>query len=81
MRHFIKEVIAQGKTDLFERVTGLTLKDFDLLLSLGLFNDRVMNAAVLQFKRYEDASLSYAGIDRHAGERFLGAWDTSVRRP
>lgn len=32
-----------------------------------------MNEAVLGFKRYEDASLAYAGIDRHAGET-LGGW-------
>lgn len=76
--HSLKEVIAQVETVLFERVTGLTLKDFGLLLSLGVFNDRVMNAAVLNFKRYEDASLSYTGIDRHAGNRMVGAWDTAL---
>lgn len=74
----LKEVIAQVETELFERVTGLTLKDFGLLISLGVFNDRVMNAAVLNFKRYEDASLSYAGIDRHAADRIVGAWDTAL---
>ena len=53
----------------------LTLEDFRLLVSLRLFNDALMNMAVLNFKRYEDASLSYTGIDRHAGER-IGLWDT-----
>lgn len=78
--HSLKEVIAQVETALFERVTGLTLSDFGLLISLGVFNDRVMNAAVLNFKRYEDASLSYAGIDRHAADRTVGAWDTALPR-
>ena len=41
--------------------------------STRLFNDARMNEAVLGFKRYEDASLAYAGIDRHAGET-LGGW-------
>ena len=73
--HTLREVIEQLETDLFERVTGLTLEDFRLLVSLRLFNDALMNMAVLNFKRYEDASLSYTGIDRHAGER-IGLWDT-----
>lgn len=71
----LREVIEQLETDLFERVTGLTLKDFKLLVSLRLFNDALMNMAVLNFKRYEDASLSYTGIDKHEGER-VGLWDT-----
>lgn len=73
--HTLREVIEQLETDLFERVTGLTLKDFKLLVSLRLFNDALMNMAVLNFKRYEDASLSYTGIDKHEGER-VGLWDT-----
>ncbi len=76
--HTLKEVIRQVETDLFVRVTGITLKDFDLLISLGLFSERLMNSAVLNFKRYEDASLSYSGINRHADERVIGAWDTAI---
>lgn len=34
-----------------------------------------MNDAVYKFKRYEDASLSYTGINRHEGED-RGGWDT-----
>ena len=77
--HTLREVIEQLETDLFERVTGLTLEDFKLLVSLRLFNDALMNMAVLNFKRYEDASLSYTGIDRHEGER-IGLWDTTAAR-
>ena len=36
-----------------------------------------MNDAVYKFKRYEDASLSYTGIDRHEGEN-RGGWDTVI---
>ena len=77
--HTLREVIEQLETALFERVTGLTLEDFKLLVSLRLFNDALMNLAVLNFKRYEDASLSYTGIDRHEGER-IGLWDTTAAR-
>ena len=46
-------------------------------MSLGVFNDSLMNDAVYKFKRYEDASLSYTGIDRHEGEN-RGGWDTVI---
>ena len=48
--------------------------------ALGIFNASLMNEAILNFKRYEDASLSYAGIDRHANDQTLGAWDTTLTR-
>ena len=38
-----------------------------------------MNDAVYKFKRYEDASLSYTGIDRHAGES-IGLYSTVLTR-
>jgi len=60
---------------LFKKVTGLAIKDFELLVSLGVFNSALMNDAVYKFKRYEDASLSYTGIDRHEGEG-VGLYDT-----
>jgi hypothetical protein len=34
-----------------------------------------MNDAIYKFKRYEDASLSYTGINRHACEK-VGLYDT-----
>ena len=56
-------------------MTGLTVKDFELLVSLGVFNSALMNDAVYKFKRYEDASLSYTGINKHEGED-IGLYDT-----
>ena len=73
----LKDVITQLEPHLFKKVTGLEVKDFDLLVSLGVFNDSLMNDAVYKFKRYEDASLTYTGIDRHAGE-IRGGWDTTI---
>lgn len=73
------DVITQLETALFTRVTGLTLADFELLVSIGVFNGNVMNSAIFAFKRYEDASLSYTGIDKHEGEQ-VGGWDTVVTK-
>ena len=73
----LKDVITQLEPGLFKKVTGLDVKDFELLVSLGVFNDALMNDAVYKFKRYEDASLTYAGIDRHEGED-VGGFDTVV---
>lgn len=71
----LKDVITQLEPGLFKKVTGLTVKDFDLLVSLGVFNSALMNDAVLKFKRYEDASLVYTGINKHEDED-VGLFDT-----
>jgi hypothetical protein len=71
----LKDVITQLEPGLFKKVTGLTVKDFELLVSLGVFNSNLMNDAVYKFKRYEDSSLSYTGINRHEGEN-VGLYDT-----
>jgi hypothetical protein len=78
--HCLKDVITQLEPGLFKRVTGLSVKDFELLVSLGVFNSSLMNDAVYKFKRYEDASLSYTGIDKHEGEENIGLYDTTMRR-
>ncbi|MEA4849033.1 MAG: restriction endonuclease, partial [Clostridiaceae bacterium] len=71
----LKDVITQLEPGLFKRVTGLNVKDFELLVSLGVFNGPLMNDAVYKFKRYEDSSLSYTGINKHKGEN-VGGYDT-----
>ena len=35
-----------------------------------------MNQAVFAFRRYEDASLSYTGIESHQGLAHYGLYDT-----
>ncbi len=75
----LKDVITQLEPGLFKKVTGLEVKDFELLVSLGVFNSALMNDAVYKFKRYEDASLVYTGIDKHAGEG-IGLFDTVLSR-
>lgn len=74
----LRDVITKIEPDLFKSVTGLTVKDFNLLVSLGVFNATHMNQAVFAFRRYEDASLSYTGIDSHPRLRHYGLYDTVV---
>ncbi|NPV74760.1 MAG: DEAD/DEAH box helicase family protein [Anaerolineae bacterium] len=75
----LRDVITLLEPGLFKRVTGLDVKDFELLVSLNVFNSALMNDAVYKFKRYEDASLVYTGINRHEGED-IGLYDTVLSR-
>lgn len=38
-----------------------------------------MNDAIFKFKRYEDSSLSYTGIEKHIDDE-VGGWDTVIRK-
>jgi len=71
----LKDVITQLEPGLFKKVTGLNVKDFELLISLNVFNSSLMNDAVYKFKRYEDASLEYTGVNKHAAQG-VGLYDT-----
>lgn len=75
----IKDVITQIEPDLFKKVTGLGVKDFEILNEIGLFDPEKMNQGIFGFRKYENSSLSYTGIDMHAGED-IGGWDTVLRR-
>jgi hypothetical protein len=75
----LKDVITKLEPKLFRKVTGLYVKDFELLVSLGVFNSALMNDAVYKFKRYEDASLEYIGINKHVGQD-VGLYDTVLSR-
>jgi hypothetical protein len=74
----LTDVITKIEPDLFKTVTGLSVKDFSLLVSLGVFNSTHMNQAVFAFRRYEDSSLSYTGIDSHPRLRNYGLYDTVI---
>lgn len=73
----LKDIITQLEPGLFRKVTGLQINDFELLVGLGVFNDALMNDAVYKFKRYEDPSLTYSGINKHEGER-IGLYSTTI---
>lgn len=69
----LQDVIEALDPQLFQRVTGLTIKDFEALKNAGVFSAGQMNAAIYQFKLFEDSSLVYIK-DR------IGLWDHSVSR-
>ncbi len=76
----LQDVITKLEPDLFRTVTGLTVQDFHLLVRLKVFNTEQMNQAVFAFRRYEDASLNYTGIDSHEGLSSYGLYNTVVAR-
>lgn len=76
----LQDVITKLEPDLFLTVTGLTVKDFHLLVRLKVFNTEQMNQAVFAFRRYEDASLRYTGIESHEDLTHYGLYDTVVAR-
>jgi hypothetical protein len=76
----LQDVITKIEPDLFKVVTGLTVQDFRLLVRLKVFNTEQMNQAVFAFRRYEDASLRYTGIESHEGLTHYGLYDTVVAK-
>jgi hypothetical protein len=76
----LQDLITKIEPKLFETVTGLRVKDFHLLVSLKVFNTDQMNQAVFAFRRYEDASLRYTGIESQEGLTRIGLYDTVVAK-
>jgi hypothetical protein len=76
----LQDVITKLEPDLFRSVTGLTVQDFHLLVQLKVFNTEQMDGAVFAFRRYENASLRYTGIDSHEGLTRYGLYTTVVAR-
>ncbi len=73
----LEDIILKLEPNLFTKVTGLNIQEFELLVSLNVFNREKMNDAVYKFKRYEDASLSYTGINKHKDQP-IGLYDTTI---
>lgn len=74
------DVIRNIEPELFTKVTGLTIREFDMMCEVGAFNQTELNAAIAQFRRFEDASLEYAG-GRAANEGGkVGLFDTVVSK-
>ncbi len=74
----LKDVITRIEPDPFKKVTGLDVTVFEALNEIGLFDPEKMNQGIFGFRRYESSSLSYTGIDMHAGED-VGGWDTVLK--
>tara|TARA_B110000037_G_C17121360_1_gene505967 strand:- start:142 stop:2634 length:2493 start_codon:yes stop_codon:yes gene_type:complete len=75
----LKDVITKLEPGLFKKVTSVSKDDFELLLSLGVFNASLMNSAIFAFKRYENSSLHYDGITKH-NPKEIGLFDTAISR-
>lgn len=52
----------------------------EAIQSLNFFNSGQMNQAVFAFRRYVEASLSYADIDSHENLSHVGLYNTVVAR-
>lgn len=74
----LKDVTTQLEPGLFEKVTGLSVKDFDLLASLGVFRDSVMNDVVYKFRLYEGALLEHTGLSCYEYDSIVGLFDTTL---
>ena len=76
----LKEIITELEPELFKKVTGINVSDFELLCKIGVFSSGLMNDAIYNFKRYEDSSLSYTGINLHTEDTQIGGFDETITR-
>lgn len=74
------DIITSVESDLFARVTGLSVEDFQMLNRLGVFNADRMDSAIYQFKKLEEKSLHYADENPNATTepRTIGLWNRTV---
>lgn len=56
----VYDIITQVEPELFEKVTTLSLKDFERLVNAGAFSAPKMNDAVWKFRQFEEPSLTYS---------------------
>lgn len=75
------DVIRNIEPELFTKVTGLTVDEFNEMCEVGVFKQTEINAAIAQFRRFEDSSLEYVGgRSAHDGNEKIGLFDTVVTR-
>ena len=75
----LMDVILKIESGLFKKVTSISKKQFEVLISKGAFNSSIMNANVRDFRIYEDASLKYTGFTKHEIKDY-GLWDTKITK-
>jgi hypothetical protein len=75
----LKDVITQLEPGLFQKITSINTKEFEILISAGLFDSGRMNSAISSFKRYENPSLHYKGYTKYK-QKEVGLWDTKVSK-
>jgi hypothetical protein len=67
----VYEIITQVEPELFEKITTLSLKDFQRLVDARVFNHSKMDDAVWKFRQFETPSLSYTKIEE---SNLRGGW-------
>jgi hypothetical protein len=67
----VMDIIRVEEPELFEKVTTLSLKDFERLVNAGVFNSSKMDDAVWKFRQFEEPSLTYT---RPRTVETLGGW-------
>lgn len=76
----LKDVITNIEPELFTKVTGLNVADFEKMCEIGVFKSQNINSAIFAFRRYEAYSLNYAGGNESLKNEMVGGFDTKVRR-
>ena len=66
--YYLKDVITQLEPGLFKRVMGLDVRDFEMLVSLGLFNGGLMEGGVRPAFRH---TADFVGLRRQSNVHFL----------
>ena len=72
----VKDVLDTEEDELFRAVFELDSKDLGALLDAGLLNEQAMRLAIHQFRRADEASFTYTGLNPRAertGDRSLDA--------
>ncbi|MBL8005329.1 MAG: GIY-YIG nuclease family protein [Candidatus Kapabacteria bacterium] len=75
----LRDVVTKLEPGLFKKVTALEIDEFELLVSIGVFNGPLMNDAIYKFRRYEENSLEYLGINLHINDK-IGLLDTVINK-
>lgn len=76
----LKDVITKVEQVLFRKVTGLMVNDFDKMCDVGVFNAQNLNSAIFAFRRFEEASLTYAGGRKLNEDDIIGGFNTKLQR-
>lgn len=76
----LTDVIRNLEPELFTKVTGLSVRDFDRMCEVGVFNQSELNQAIFMFRRFEDSSLVYVGGRVLSEDDKIGGFDLSLTR-
>lgn len=76
----LKHVITNIEPELFTKVTGLSVKDFDKICEIGVFNKDKINYAIFGFRRLEEPSLNYLGGKVFNDSDIIGGFDKTIHR-